>query len=104
LVRALRVGENLNPPTGLVRPLLATTGSGRGVTGTRTETASVLIVDDDPSIWQTLSELALRGYVAETATCGADVLRRRDEGPVDATIVDIVLPEPFGPRHPLLHH
>jgi two-component system nitrogen regulation response regulator NtrX len=56
--------------------------------------ASVLIVDDDPGICQMLSEaLANRGYAAETAMRGAEVLRRLAEQPVDAAIVDIVLPD-----------
>jgi PAS domain S-box-containing protein len=59
--------------------------------------ASVLVVDDDPGLCQALSEaLTLRGYAVETVARGDAALQRTAAGPVDAVIVDIILPDLSG--------
>lgn len=59
----------------------------------------ILIVDDDPSIRQTLSQLVEqvrplvgRDYIVETATSVIDVMQRNSQGPIDMLFLDYLLP------------
>jgi len=57
----------------------------------------ILIVDDDPGTLASLSRaFALEGYTALTASSGARALERLAEGPVDAVLSDVVMPEMDG--------
>jgi len=53
----------------------------------------ILLVDDDPWILRMVSTvLEKRGYVIDTATDGAEALRRADQAPPDLVITDVMMP------------
>ncbi|MEU9145475.1 response regulator transcription factor [Streptomyces sp. NPDC048349] len=55
---------------------------------------SVLVVEDDPSIRQSLIEvLAEHGYAVRSATDGFGALREVTQTPVDAVVLDLGLPD-----------
>ena len=57
----------------------------------------ILIVDDDQGTRESLSRaFALEGYTALTAGSAARALERLQEGPVDAILSDVVMPEMDG--------
>ncbi|MFY8114911.1 MAG: sigma-54-dependent transcriptional regulator, partial [Rhabdaerophilum sp.] len=59
--------------------------------------ATILVVDDDPVQRRLLTEMVKRsGYTAESCENGADALRRvqdRSLAPVDAMVLDLVMPD-----------
>lgn len=58
-----------------------------------TPKATVLIVDDDPSLRWTMSLILERkGYVTETAADGAEAVARIREKPFDIVLMDIRMP------------
>jgi two-component system OmpR family response regulator len=59
--------------------------------------ARVLIVDDDPGIREVV-RIALRreGFETDEAADGADAVRRVEESPPDAVVLDILMPEMDG--------
>ena len=55
--------------------------------------ASILIVDDDPSLTRTTSLiLAHKGYVVTTARNGAEAIEKTQETAFDLTFIDIKMP------------
>ena len=55
--------------------------------------ASILIVDDDPSLTRTTSLiLKHKGYVVTTARNGAEAIERTQETAFDVTFIDIKMP------------
>ncbi|MFD0359804.1 response regulator, partial [Streptomyces sp. NPDC127110] len=55
---------------------------------------SVLVVEDDPSIRQSLIEvLAEHGYAVRSAADGFGALREVTQAPVDAVVLDLGLPD-----------
>ena len=53
----------------------------------------VLIVDDEQAVCQCLKEFFVaRGFVVETAFSGEEALTRLRQAPVDAVLIDILLP------------
>ncbi len=56
-------------------------------------TTTILIVDDDPRICRLLARyLAREGYATDTASNGAELNQRLDEGSPDLVILDLILP------------
>ena len=54
---------------------------------------SVLVVDDDPTIRATVSDiLELEGYKVSTATNGAEALREVERGHPDVVVLDMRMP------------
>jgi response regulator RpfG family c-di-GMP phosphodiesterase len=59
--------------------------------------ATVLLVDDEPSVLSALRRLLrLNGYATEQATSAAEGLKLLEEGPVDLVISDMRMPEMDG--------
>ena len=57
------------------------------------EQASILIVDDDPSLTRTTSLiLGHKGYVVTTARNGAEAIEKTQETAFDLTFIDIKMP------------
>jgi CheY-like chemotaxis protein len=55
--------------------------------------ARVLVVDDDPGIGQMLSRaLSRHGFRVEAVTSAEEALERAAAGPLDAALVDLVMP------------
>ena len=56
--------------------------------------AHILVVEDEPSIRQGLSDvLTYRGYAVDSASNGADALVKAEQGQFDLIVLDIMLPE-----------
>jgi two-component system cell cycle sensor histidine kinase/response regulator CckA len=59
---------------------------------------TILIVDDEPRICESLTTLLrTRDYDVTTANCARDALARIDEKPFDLAILDVHLPDMMGP-------
>ena len=56
--------------------------------------AHILVVEDEPSIRQGLSDvLTYRGYAVDSAANGTDALVKAEQGQFDLIVLDIMLPE-----------
>src|SRR3989304_3105231 len=89
---ATRHGSPLGPPR-------ADGAEERGVKGEATMSlpASILIIDDDRGMCETLGDvLRLKGYSAETAGGGREALEKLRARPFDGAVVDIKLPDISG--------
>lgn len=59
--------------------------------------ANVLLVDDEPRILSSLSELLkVRGFVLTSAASGSEAIRHLSQGPFDLVILDLRLPDMSG--------
>jgi DNA-binding response OmpR family regulator len=59
---------------------------------------TILIVDDEPRICESLTTLLkTRDYDVTTANCAQDALALIDEKPFDLAILDVHLPDMMGP-------
>ena len=57
----------------------------------------LLAVDDDENLLEMISEhFDRKGFKLTTAVCGADALRRLDEGRFDVALLDVGLPDLHG--------
>src|SRR5690606_24268646 len=64
---------------------------------TMTDTASILIIDDEEIIREALEALlAAEGYRVATAATAAEAMERLAERPVDAVLLDLMLPDRNG--------
>lgn len=61
------------------------------------ETLSILVVDDNPSMTVSLSDvLTLKGFTVHLATSGKKALAILQEHPVDVLLTDVIMPEMNG--------
>jgi len=66
---------------------------------TLTETARILVVDDDESIRKALSAvLEDKGYVVDTAQCGSEAIEKSKTSFYNLALIDIRLPDMEGTR------
>jgi len=63
------------------------------------ETARILIVDDDESIRKALSAvLEEKGYIADTAQCGSEAIEKSNANFYNLALIDIRLPDMEGTK------
>ena len=61
------------------------------------EILSILVVDDDPSMASSLTEiLDIKGFEVRAATCGAEALQILRDHPVDVMLTDVRMPDMNG--------
>jgi len=61
------------------------------------ETLSILVVDDDPSMAGTLADiLDVKGYQVHAAGCGTEALQMLRDHPVDVMLTDVRMPDMNG--------
>ena len=61
------------------------------------ESFSILVVDDDPSMANTLTDiLVVKGFEVHAAYCGAEALQILQEHPVDIMLTDVRMPDMNG--------
>ena len=64
-----------------------------------TETARILIIDDDESIRKALSAvLEDKGYIVDTAQCGSEAIEKSKTSFYNVALIDIRLPDIEGTR------
>ena len=64
-----------------------------------TETARILVVDDDESIRKALSAvLEDKGYVVDTAQCGSEAIEKSKTSFYNLALIDVRLPDMEGTR------
>ena len=61
------------------------------------EILSILVVDDDPSMADSLTEiLDIKGFEVRAANCGAEALQMLRDHPVDVMLTDVRMPDMNG--------
>jgi DNA-binding NtrC family response regulator len=61
------------------------------------ESLSILVVDDNPSMAKSLADvLDLKGFMVYPASSGADALEILRDHPIDVMVTDVIMPEMNG--------
>jgi EAL domain-containing protein (putative c-di-GMP-specific phosphodiesterase class I)/ActR/RegA family two-component response regulator len=85
------------PPASNVRDPATDLGAGSEASATASDQRRILLVDDQPSVLRAIARvLALRGYQVETASNGAEAIRKVASGDFDVVLSDIAMPEMDG--------
>ena len=64
---------------------------------TMSETSTILVVDDDPSMANSLADiLDVKGFKVHAAYCGAEALEVLRDHPVDVMLADVIMPDMNG--------